>query len=107
MSGDVRDGRVLDYDAATNTTEIFHFDPETEGFAIETHQEVEPIIEANKFLYNEDTGSRHGDLTRVASIPLNIYWKLKQDGIIDDQKKFRAWLNDSSNRFFRTRGGRV
>ena len=24
-----------------------------------------------------------------------------------DQKKFRAWLNDPDNRFFRTRQGRI
>ena len=107
MSGNVRDPRILDHDAESGITEIFHFDPETEGFTIQTQQDVEPLIEANKFLFNEDTGSRHGDLTRVASIPLGIYWKLKQEGVIDDQKKFRAWLNSPDNRFFRTRGGRV
>ena|ERR1035437_1288918 len=107
MSGNVADGRLLDHDAETGLTEYFHYDPDTEGFVIETVQDVTAIIEANKFLYNEDTGSRQGDLTRVASIPLSIYWGLKQKGIIDDQKRFAAWLNDSDNRFFRTRGGRV
>jgi len=43
----------------------------------------------------------------VASIPLNLYYDLKRQGIVDDPARFKKWLNDSDNRFFRTRGGRV
>lgn len=106
MSGDIRDGRILEQDADTGITEFFHYDPETEGFVIQTQYDATALVEQNKALYNEDE-AKFGELTRVASIPLPIYWQLKQEGIIDDQKRFKAWLNDSSNRFFRTRGGRV
>jgi hypothetical protein len=107
MSGNVEDARLLEHDAAAGLTEYFHYDATTEGFTIETRQDVTALIEGNKYLHNEDTGGKFGELTRVASIPLPVYWELKQQGIIDDQKKFRAWLNNSDNRFFRTRGGRV
>jgi hypothetical protein len=107
MSGDIRDGRVLDVDAAAGLTEIYHYDPETEGFTIETVQDVTALVEQNKYLWNADSGERFGELTRVASIPLPIYWALKQEGAIDDPKRFRAWLNNPEHRFFRTRGGRV
>jgi hypothetical protein len=33
--------------------------------------------------------------------------ELKQQGIIDDPKALRRWLNDPDNRYFRTRPGRV
>jgi hypothetical protein len=43
----------------------------------------------------------------VASIPLPLYFDLKAKGIIDDQKKFKEWLNDSDNRHFRMRPGKI
>jgi hypothetical protein len=36
-----------------------------------------------------------------------LFYKLKQQGIIDDPKKMKAWLNDRDNQLFRTRAGRV
>ena len=107
MSGSVSDPRIFDRDPDAGMTEIFTYDPDTDGFTIETQQDVTALVEANKYLHNEETGNRFGDLTRVASIPLPIYMELKKTGVIDDQKKFRAWLNDPEHRFFRTRGGRV
>jgi len=49
---------------------------------------------------------------KIASIPLTVIDTLNQKGIMKgfdvvDQKKFRAWLNDPDNRFFRTRQGKI
>lgn len=107
MSGNAADPRLLGTDAESGITEIFHYDPDTDGFTIHTQQDVTALVEGNKYLHNEDTGTKFGELTRVASIPMSIYVELKKQGIIDDQKRFRKWLNDPENRFFRTRGGRV
>jgi hypothetical protein len=73
---------------------------------VATEQDVTDLVEENKRLYN-DAPSRHGELDRVASIPITLYFDLKKKGIMDDEKKLRDWLNDNENRFFRTRPGRV
>jgi hypothetical protein len=44
---------------------------------------------------------------KVASIPMNVYFDLKEKGILDDPAALKRWLNDSDNRFFRTKAGRV
>jgi hypothetical protein len=41
----------------------------------------------------------------VASIPLSVYYELKRQGIADDPKALRKWLNQSENQAFRTREG--
>jgi len=46
-------------------------------------------------------------MAKVASIPMNIYFDLKQRGILNDQKKMKQWLNDPDNKYFRTRPGLV
>mgnify|MGYP006213542651 CR=1 FL=1 len=50
---------------------------------------------------------RQPDGRVVASIPIHIYWDLKKRGIADDDEAMKRWLNDSQNRFFRTRPGQV
>jgi hypothetical protein len=55
---------------------------------------------------NQDHG-RYGEWSKVASIPLSVFYDLKQKGIVDDPAAMKKWLNDSENKFFRTRPGRV
>lgn len=112
MAGNVADARLFDHDPLTGITEYFHYDPETEGFVIQTQQDLEYHIEATKSLQNDATG-RYGELTRIASIPAVIVMQLAQQGILSaggailDDKRFRAWLNDRDSRVFRTKLGRV
>lgn len=84
------------------------------GLVIETVQDVSSIIEQNKKEYNENNGKWGGDIfdNKIASIPLTVIDDLNKAGIMRgfhvlDQKKFRAWLNNPDNRFFRTRQGKV
>jgi len=49
---------------------------------------------------------------KVASIPLTVIDDLNKIGImrgfhVVDEKRFKAWLNNSDNRVFRTRTGVV
>ena len=102
------DTKLFDYDAATKTTQLYHYDPDRDEFTIETRQDVSGLVEANKAEYNAtDERARYGEWARVASIPLNVYYDLKKQGIFDDKAKLKAWLNSPDNRFFRTRPGRV
>jgi len=77
-------------------------------FVISTSQDVTKIIEANKRSEKEvDARQKWGEFSKVASIPLSIYYDLKKQGIIDDKKRFKRWLNDRDNKLFRTRGGTI
>lgn len=100
--------RVLDFDPATRTKRLFHWDEGAGTFHIETVMDHADIVEQNKQLHIAAT-DRHwkGDMVKVASLPNAVWYDLKQKGILDDQKAFRRWLNDPDNLFFRTRPGRV
>ena len=75
---------------------------------IATSQDVTAIVEANKRARNEmDRHQKHGEWSKVASIPLSVLYDLKARGIADDPKKMKAWLNDPDNRAFRTRDARI
>lgn len=103
--------RLLDHDAATGITEYYHGD-DVGGFTIETTQDVTNLVETNRFLRNNTSGFKN-DLVQVASIPNVVLMDLAAKGILThagkilDDKKYRAWLNDSENQAFRTRPGRV
>lgn len=104
--------RLLDRDPLTGITEYYHFDPDTNGFVIETQQDITNIIELNKAVVNDNAGWR-GEFHHVAHIPLSILMDLAQKQIVTtggqilDEKKFRAWINDSANSAFRVKRGRV
>ncbi len=81
---------------------------------IATEQDVSSIIEQNKKEYNATNGRWGEDVfdNKIASIPLTVIDDLNKAGImrgfhVVDQKKFKAWLNNPDNRFFRTRQGKV
>ena len=79
-----------------------------DSIVIATSQDVTSIIEANKRSANAiDKHHKHGEWSKVASIPLSTYYQLKEQGIADDPVRFKRWLNDSDNKYFRTRGGTV
>lgn len=108
------DRRLLEHDEFTGITEWFTYDDETDGFTIESVQDVEPLVELNKALWNNtEKHTKYGDLTRIASTPPIIVMELAKQGILSpagkilDHKRYRAWLNDSDNRVFRTRAGKV
>lgn len=98
-----------EYDAITKIETLYHGTPEG-GLVVETVQDAEPIVEANKALanmYDERTPFKGDGFHRVASIPLVIFFDLKKKGVLDDPKAFARWLNDRDNAAFRTRPGRV
>ena len=43
----------------------------------------------------------------VASIPMVLYMQLHKEGIVQDEERLRAWINDSDNSAFRTRPGKI
>lgn len=101
------DSRILDIDPLTGAIERFHYDDMDDTFTIERVEDVSPLIEMNKYASNETPGNWRGGVHRVASIPASVVQDLRQRGILQDPERLRAWLNDSDNRVFRTRPGRV
>jgi hypothetical protein len=95
--------RLFSRDEATGITRYWHVKQNGE-YVIETVQDTTKIIEANKRSYNDVSG-KFGEHAKVASIPLSVYYELKKQGIADDPKALRKWLNQSENRAFRTREG--
>lgn len=98
--------KVFDVDPLSGITSYWHYDDATDTALIEKRQDVSDILKANKAEFNEDHG-RYGEWTKVASIPLSVYYDLKAQGIVDDPVAMKRWLNDADNRFFRTRPGTV
>lgn len=94
---------------------VAHADGEG-GVVYETRQDVSGIIEQNKreFSLYDERSKWSDDLygNKVASIPLTVIDDLNKQGIMRgfhvlDEKRFRAWLNNPDNRFFRTRPGNI
>lgn len=103
---------MLDYDPVRKRKRIWHEDGE--GWTVESRTDVTDVIEANKAAMSAtDERTRWGELSRVASIPLDIYFRMKREGKIDpdgnvtDEREFLKWLDDPENILFRTRPGKV
>lgn len=99
--------RILSHDPETGITKYW-MDNGDGTYTVETDQDMTAIIESNKKQHNAtDKHTKHGEWSKVASIPMTVYYDLKQKGILDDQKAFQRWLNDPDNKYFRTRVGKV
>lgn len=98
--------KIFNLDPLSGIKSVWHYDDTTDTAFIEKRQDVTAIVEANKAEMNQDHG-RYGEWSKVASIPLSVFYDLKQKGIVDDPVAMKKWLNDSENKFFRTRPGRV
>jgi hypothetical protein len=101
--------RVLSSDPDTGIRELFYYDPDGDRSRIETVQEVDPILaDCKAHMAETDERTRwKGEMHRVASIPLVLFYKLLREGIIHDKKAMKRWLNDPENRSFRIRPGRI
>ena len=83
------------------------------GYVIETKQDITGILESNKAQFNAiDERAKWGEWTKVASLPNVVVDDLNKQGIMRgfavlDEKRFRIFLNNPDNRFFRTRPGQL
>lgn len=98
--------RVLAFDPATGSMQYVDYDENTDTFRVCDEIEAQPLIDLNKKFYNE-APTRWRDGQVVGRVPMQLWQTLKSQGIIDDDKALRRWLNDSDNAGFRTRPGRV
>lgn len=83
------------------------------NYFIENKQNISGILESNKAQFNAiDERAKWGEWTKIASLPNVVIDDLNKQGIMRgfavlDEKRFRIFLNDPDNRFFRTRPGQV
>ena len=113
--------RLLDRDPLTGITQWYEYRPVDDTCLIHSVQDVEPIIEFCKGHYNQfDERASWGHPLRpsqetfhhVGVIPAVILDDMPtamREGIMQgkDLKAWKRWLNDSDNKMFRTRPGRV
>ena len=87
--------------------------PQADGsMQVRSYYDVEDIVEANKAsVANTSKNAPWGDMVRVASIPLFLYFRFQKEGIIDpngdvtDEKRFLRLLDDPDWSKLRTRRG--
>jgi hypothetical protein len=102
--------KILEHDPLTGITRTFHYDEgyDAKNFLIETVQETAGIVERNRNAFNDAKQGFHGEeLSKVASIPLTIYYDLVKKGIDKDPVAMKRWLNDPDNAAFRVKPGVV
>lgn len=94
---DVKMGRQVWYRENADGTTTFR-----------TDYEVRDTIEANTEMRNAASKGFAGDWHKVASIPLGVYYdKLHEASKQDDQAFINRFLNDSDNRAWRTKEGKL
>lgn len=110
----IADARVLDHDPVSGITEYYHYDSDTDGFLIETVQDVSGLLDDNVRLWSgTEKHTRWGEMAHVARFPMTVVMELAKQGIMTpamrilDEPKYTRWLNDPENLKWRVRMGRV
>lgn len=97
----------LDAGAWNGVQRIFHRDHDGE-FAVESRQDVQPILDANKEAQNHcNPNNADGSMRMVARIPLIVITKWRNELGVDfwnpdHQDKVHALLNSSEWKWLRT-----
>lgn len=73
-----------------------------------TDYAAQPTVDINQAQRNLAEDNWKGDYHQIASIPLNVYYdQLAEASKQGDERYLSKWLNDSDNRAWRTKDGRV
>lgn len=105
----IRDGDwiLYDYDPKLGRQVWYMTNPDG-SMTFRTDYEATGTIAENAAMRNAAESGWKGDWHKVASIPLNVYYdQLAAAAQQDDGKYLSKWLNDSDNRAWRTKEGRV
>jgi hypothetical protein len=103
--------RLFDYDPETGVRQIFHYDEMTGDVHIETQQDVEPLLNRNKALQNNEEYSKQGiknEMWHFAHVPIvvQLKWLVKYGAENDPMKKGNekllfSLLNDPEWRYLK------
>ncbi len=88
---------------------LLHYDESADRLHIQTVQDVEPILEANKRAFDPDNKGWGQTFNHVARIPLVVIEQQRKLGndLMGDEAALRRFLNDKDNAFMRTKPGRI
>lgn len=79
------------------------------SFTIYTEQECDAIIQQNR--RDREIQQAHGFrgeiFRKVASIPAHVFDQAAREGWVEDDERWRRWLNDGENAAFRVYEGRI
>lgn len=105
----IKDGDwvLFDYDVQSGR-QVWRLSNPDGTTTFRTDYPVKPTIDINTAQRNMTQKGWAGDYHHVASIPLNVAW----DQIVEpmrqgDDAYVSKWLNDSDNRAWRTKEGRI
>lgn len=95
------------YKADGTVARVLHARPEDPfgDFAIQTVEDVEPIIDSVKVL--EENQDQKAHMRHVARVPVTVVEQAMREGWFHDQAKWNKWLNDPAHKDFRVWKGRV
>jgi hypothetical protein len=83
---------------------------EPDKFAIETSQNMEPVIDLVNNLreVHKVVGHRKSKaMTPVAEVPMQVYEQAVREGWVNDRMAWRRWLNSPENKVFRITDGKM
>ena len=91
--------------------QIFHYDNPSGEFAIEHIEDIQPLIDSNKRLQQEDHHIKD-DFRLSARVPMTVYYEWKQKFGIDAQKKedwpaVKKLLNSPEYKYLKTTQRRI
>ena len=105
----VRDGdwSLFDYDIASGR-QVWSLRNPDGSVTYRTDYPVQATVDLNTAHRNLAQSGWAGDYHQIAAIPLNVYHDQVAEAAMEgDDKYLSRWLNDSDNRAWRTKEGRV
>lgn len=101
---------LFERDEASGTVTTFCYDESNDTFTLREQQNVEHILEINKFL--RALGRPKSDIRHIGQIPMTVLGQMmtswRQRGLTREERQveFAAWLNNSDNAAWRSDNGR-
>lgn len=93
---------------------FYHYDHADDRLTVETVQDVEPILEANKRQFDHDDRRFKSEaFNHVARVPLVVLEQWARDKgityqeLMNNDAVMRRFLNDPDNKFLRTKPGKI
>lgn len=100
-------GRVLGGDLLAKRKILWHEEPDGR-IVVETQQDYEDILVENQENRKDRSGFKGKQpLHHVAQIPLTVYEQLMRDGVVEDGRDLRKWLETEEGKIWKTHPGRL